>query len=283
MLPFKPSGVCAVGAVLLFTTLFFSCEKPRNNPLDPSGTSYQSPSADITSGPNEGQVVNSNVVTFQWSGNTENNLYRYVLSNYSDTSDWSVSTSAVFDLLDDTTYTFTLQTMYPEQNSIATYTRHFAVKAVKGPAVKFYKLKNTVATHGQFGLQVWIVGISTFFSARLKLAFNNNLLNLVSISGGSLVSGDGYSQLILPDFSSTTVIQNANSSGVIDVSTAVLSQSGSSGETVGGTGEVLHLIFGAIKAGSGSINVIQEDVRDSTNTSIALSSPSQSDSVIVSP
>ncbi len=283
MLRLRSSAVAAVAAVLLFTTVFISCERARNNPLDPGGSTYQPPSAEITLGPAEGQTVTSNSVEFRWSGNSDANLYRYVLTNYSDSSDWSASDSTNFNLLDDTTYTFTLQTKYPGESSIATYTRHFAVKSIHGPSLKFYRLKNTVALHGQFALQVWIVGISNFFSAQMKLTFDKSLLNLVSISGGSLVSRSGYSQAVLPDFSSATVIQAANSSGLIDVSTAVLSQNGTSGETIGGTGEVLRLVFSAIRAGRSSVNVSQGEVRDSTNTPVTLLSSSPSDSVIVSP
>ncbi len=250
--------------------LFFlsSCMKQFDNPLDPEGTAYTPPSVEITS-PGENEIVNSTSVTVSWVGNRpEANEYRYRLIGYSDWSQWTTSTGVTFDYLDDVEYTFEIEVRYKGQNDVRRFSRKFKVDGIKGPTLKFYRLRNVLSsTNREFTLEVWIEEVNRFKSGSFKVYFNPNDVLLVSVSKGDYVVNSGFEQIIVPDFSLQKTIDDANKEGYVEITTGILAQTGQSSVSLSGSGDIVKLKFVA-KALSGRFELRDIDLRDEDGNKI---------------
>ncbi len=253
--------------LLLF--LMISCVGEFKNPLDPESEAYEPPSVMITSGPAENEQINSTEVTFTWSGNKPGlNEFRYRLYGYSDEwSSWGTSTSARFDYLDDASYRFEIETRYRGGNDIRSVSRNFRVDAVKGPTLKLYKLKNLVQQGSEFTVQVWIEDISKFKTGSFRVEFDKSKISLVSVRNGDFVSSSGLGQIIVPDFSLTDIINQANTKGSFEVTTGVLALN-SAVLSLSGSGEIIKLSFKASSKGIGYIRLKDIDLRDESGNKI---------------
>ncbi len=251
-------------AILL---VFSSCMRQFDNPLDPEGSAYTPPSVEIIS-PNENQIVNSTSVTISWVGNKpEANEYRYRLVGYSDWSQWTTLTSATFDYLDDVEYTFEIEVRYRGQSDVRKFSRRFKVDGIKGPTLKFYKLKNVLTFSNQeFTIDVWIEEVSRFKSGGFKVYFNPSEALLVSISKGDYVRNSGFEQIITPDFSLQKTIDDANNKGYVEITTGILAKSQVS-VSLSGSGDIVKLKFVA-KALRGRFELRDIDLRDEDGNKI---------------
>ncbi|CUT04145.1 hypothetical protein [Candidatus Chrysopegis kryptomonas] len=251
-------------AVLL---LLSSCMKQFDNPLDPESAAYIPPSVEITS-PGENEIVNSTSVTVSWIGNKpEANEYRYRLVGYSDWSQWTTLTSATFNYLDDVEYTFEIEVRYKGQNDVRRFSRKFKVDGVKGPTLKFYKLRNVLTSSGQeFTIDVWIEEVNRFKSGSFKVYFNPNEALLVSVSKGDYVRNSGFEQIITPDFSLQKTIDEANTKGYVEITTGILATS-QGFVSLSGSGDIVKLKFVA-RAWSGRFQLRDIDLRDENGNKI---------------
>ncbi len=260
---------------LVFLTLvaslfvyFSSCLKEPQNPFDPSGKGYVPPSVEITSGPSEGETVNKTEVTFSWRGNSDLNEFRYKLEPYPIAwSNWTKSTSVTFYGLNDTSYKFLLETRYEGQTDVAKISRNFKVDAYKGPGLKLYPLYNYVINGSEFEVEVVIEDIPRFEAGSFRISFNKDYLYFVSIQGGDINSRYGVSQVILPDFSRLSIIQQANQLGYFNVTIGILPST--SVEYVS-SGSIAKLKFRALRTGSTSIMLTNEKIIDQNGMVFAL-------------
>ncbi|CUS76321.1 cohesin domain-containing protein [Candidatus Kryptobacter tengchongensis] len=243
--------------------LFSSCKREFHNPLDPESPAYIPPSVEIVS-PVENETINSTSVTILWFGNRPDvNEYRYRLIDYSDWSEWTNATSATFDYLDDVEYTFEIEVRYRGSTDVRRFSRKFKVDAVKGPTLKFYKLRNIVKLGNEFYISVWIEDINKFKSAGFKVDFNKDVLSFLSLQEGEFVLRSGLGQVIVPDFSLQRFIDEVNSKGEIEVTTGVFGNT-SVGSSLSGSGEIIKFKFKAKEIGEGyfelkDVNVLDED------------------------
>lgn len=229
--------------LLVLFLLFSSCTRQFDNPLDPESKAYVPPSVEIIS-PNEGELISSTSVTITWNGNRPDaNEYRFRLLEYSDWSDWSAITSATFSYLDDVEYKFEIEVRYKGQNDVRKFARIFKVDAVKGPTLKFYKLRNVVSSLNQdFTIQVWIEEVNKFKSGSFKVYFNKNELTFLGVEKGDFIKNSGFEQMIVPDFSLQKTIDEANNNGYVEITTEVLGTNPNLG-SLSGSGDIIKLKF----------------------------------------
>lgn len=227
----------------LLVLFFSSCVRQFDNPLDPESKFYSPPSVEITN-PQEGEVINSTSVTINWNGNRPDaNEFRFRLVNYSDWSNWTNITGATFDYLDDVEYTFEIEVRYKGQSEIRKSTRKFKVDGVRGPTLKFYKLRNVASSTGQeITVQVWVEDVNKFKSGSFKVYFDKSALVFTGLEKGDFVRQSGLEQIILPDFNLQKTIDEANNKGYVEVTTGVLA-TGSALTSLSGSGDIVKLKF----------------------------------------
>lgn len=147
------------------------------NPFDPDNPNYIEPTVDLTSGPQEGAILTTDVVTFQWQGNNENMQFRYsfddlVWSAYADIA------QVTFSNMDEFGHQFQLQGRYPSLAEGLVISRSFTVDAIQGPALYVFPKHKSITAGEQFQMELWldettnIAGLSTqliFAPAKLRI------------------------------------------------------------------------------------------------------------------
>ncbi len=246
----------AISLTLILFTLS-SCKKELSNPFDPESPNYESPSVRFVSGPGQNETITTSTVSFSWQGNSDINIFRYKLVGYKgndsiiyqDWTNWSKSKSVTFDYLDDLTYVFKLQTRYEDRPEIAEISSSFKVDWIKGPTLKFFKLKNDVLTGSEFNIEVWLEDVQGFKSGNFKVRFDRNALKFVGVQRGKFPQENRLDQVIVPDFGVQKVVDEVNSKGEVEITTGVMLSSSSSPSDppyLNGSGDIVVLKFRAL-------------------------------------
>jgi hypothetical protein len=262
--------------------IFSSCQKKEfSNPFDPTSPNYEPPSVKFISAPAENETISSSTVTFTWEGNSDINLFRYSLVGYKGNdsiiyqywTNWSKSKSVTFDNLDDLTYVFRLQTKYEDRPEIAEIKRSFKVDGIKGPTLKFFKLKNDVLTGNEFNIEVWLEDVQGFKSGSFKVKFDNSALRFVTLQKGRFPQDNRLDQVVVPDFGVQKVIDEANNKGEVEVTTGVMLSSSSlptDPPYLNGSGDIVVLRFRTLKTGQYSLHFGDVNILDYNGNQITL-------------
>ena len=252
-----------------FVFLQLSCQKNRDNPLDTGGNNYIPPSVTFTQGIQNGDTLTSNSITFSWQGNQSTNRYRYSLDGYllADPtgsilgwSPWTNVSTVSLSYLDDKTYTFSVQTMYEGGTDVKTIQRSFTVRAYQNPMIKLYPLRTVCTSLDNISLDVNLQNITDFFATSFSLSFDKTKLSLSSVSGGTVLTGSGYQSAILPDYSQSSVIADANAKGTMSVTVGILPLTGSQTGGINGSGNLLKLGFKILNTASGTAGLSIQNV-----------------------
>jgi hypothetical protein len=262
--------------------IFSSCQKKEfSNPFDPTSPNYEPPSVKFISAPAENETISSSTVTFTWEGNSDINLFRYSLVGYKGNdsiiyqywTNWSKSKSVTFDNLDDLTYVFRLQTRYEDRPEIAEIKRSFKVDGIKGPTLKFFKLKNDVLTGNEFNIEVWLEDVQGFKSGSFKVKFDNSALRFVTLQKGRFPQDNRLDQVVVPDFGVQKVIDEANNKGEVEITTGVMLSSSSLSTDppyLNGSGDIVVLRFRTLKTGQYSLDFGDVNILDYNGNQITL-------------
>ena len=197
-----------------------SCVRNLDNPVDPESSAYEPPSVTILQ-PEEGDTLTTNAVLVLWEGNNPRaNEFRYRLIDYSNWTEWVTYNSVLFDYLDDVSYRFEIEVRYKSQSDIKKFVRNFSVDAIKGPTLKFYKLRNVVGIDSQFTVGVWVEDVSQLKRSKFKIDFDSVKLSLLSVDRGAYPSERGVEQTIA--FNPSTREINTEFSGGISGSGEII-------------------------------------------------------------
>ena len=181
--------------ILALGLLFLSCEKIEpnlDNPQDPANPDYEPPTVSIIAGPTDGDTVETSTVEFEWEGNDIVSLYRYKFSDNSWT-DWTTETAAEFDYLDEGQYNFQVQSSYSTGDTSVVVTVSFVVDAVHGPALMFYPRRHIVGVGDTVTFHILAEEVENLTAAEFLLIFDPNIIEIVSLTEGTLLSGWGES------------------------------------------------------------------------------------------
>ena len=233
-----------------------------DNPDDPSSSDYVEPTLTITSGPEEGTIVNDHTVSFGWSGDARMQEYRYRITGQ-DWSPWSDVTTATFAYLDEGDLQFRLAGRRASGEELSASVG-FIIDAITGPALRFYPRRVTVAASGQFEVAVYAEEIDSLKGLKLVIGYDPAQLSLVTAeidTAGFLSRSNGQ----ILSFKS---IDNFDGSVTFD---AVLYAGDA--RSVSGTGPLARLVFRETTAQRGTLALTfgaLTSLRDDQNRTITL-------------
>ncbi|HKZ39571.1 MAG TPA: hypothetical protein VJ044_01335, partial [Candidatus Hodarchaeales archaeon] len=228
----------------------------------------------------------SNTLTFEWQSNSGGIEYRYRLEDsiavtVDELIDYTSMNRVTFELLDDGLYRFSVYVRHVGRTEFRTYERQFRVMAITGPILNFVKLKSSAQLNSETNVAVWIQDVDQFSSVSMKIRFDNAKINLKTVLAGDFVSPpDGFSQLIVPDFSDNSVLSAANTSGTINVAAVVLAGK-STGTAISGSMPILNFVFRGIGKGSSDLEIVEFELRDPTNKLIQINGRPQKARVVI--
>ena len=239
----------------------FACgELELDNPLDPDNPDFVEPETIILTGPAEGDTVNNSSVTFTWEGNEQAIEYSYSLNN-SPWSNWSSTTSATLNYLDEGNYFFQVKSRYASEDEDTTPAEiNFSVDAVHGPALRMYPLLTTTSVSQSTTVEVYMEDVENIMASEFNISYNPLLVTVESVTKGNLLENfNGESVMIYE-------VQTEGNSASITFNLGV-----AVGESAGisGTGSVVVIELMPVSIGSFDIDISTESTfRDNNNLEI---------------
>jgi hypothetical protein len=178
---------------------------PPDNPFDPGNPDYVSPEAEITSGPSEGEIIGNTSVTLVWEGNESATEYRYRF-DFLGWSEWDETTSTTFEYLDEGTHNFELmaRSVNGEEQSISTLL-DFGVDAVAGPAILIYPYMQSASPGDTVDFQIFAEEVSDLFAVECQIQFDDEILELIEVIDGDLLTEWGGTALSIQEVSESIV------------------------------------------------------------------------------
>jgi len=158
-----------------------------DNPVDPENPEYIPPILTITSGPLDGDILDTSAVTFTWDGNEDAMLFRYKFDE-NIWSSWHNAKSATFDYLDEREYQFRIQSKYTTGDTSQVVFVGFEIDAVKGPALMFYPRRKYLSQGSNGFIEIHAEEVFDFTAAEFVIEYDPSSISIESILEGSLFS-----------------------------------------------------------------------------------------------
>jgi hypothetical protein len=239
----------------------WSCEEAeffQDNPLDESNPDYVPPTVAFTSGPADGQTVDTPDITFNWEGNELITQYR-TKQNDAAWNDWNDATTLVWQYLDEGAYQLALQGRYDSGDTSGVVYISFIVDAVQGPALIFYPRAITTTVGSSVTFQVMAEEVTDFTAAQFNIGFDPSKLQILAVTQGPMLQISGES-IFNADYD--------NTAGSVSIITAAL---GGSQPSVDGTGVLMEL---ELKINAAGTSILEFDgtelFRDPNNNDITI-------------
>lgn len=232
--------------------------------------------------PAQGAVLTDNSVSFKWRGATSNYTFRYRLlfldrdnfpTTYLDWTNFTNTTEVTFNNLDEGKFRFEL---VPQSTGIIIdpLVREFFIDAVQGPSLLFFKASTTINLNAVDSISIWMEDVDSLTTFSAVISFDRTRLELLNVTNGQIASQNRMAQIILPDFSNASVINNFNSRGRIDIISAFLPElSGFSNNFVTGSGKVINLVFRGKARGQSNLTLTSLNMRKPTGEPINYNFP----------
>ena len=230
--------------LIIIASIFIACspaEKmvPPTNPFDPDNPDYELPEANVTGEIEDGEVLDTPVATLTWCGNSTAYEYSYRL-NENDWSDWTIDTFVTFNYLDEGNYQFdikarTSQTVPVEGTPIAF---HFAVDAVKGPAMMVCPRYKEVSVGEEFEIEILAEEVENVMGAEIELTFDPAIIEVKDVIYGAFMFDGGELSITFKE------IDNENGKAGV-----VLVRTSNTSPAVSGTGTLAVLEIKGLTSG----------------------------------
>ena len=207
------------------------------------------PSVKITRGPDEGEVLSTDQVTFEFKirdayGDTE---FSTRLDD-EDWSEWSDAPKVTYEHLEESalvgTHLFQVR-VRADAGEAESLLRHFEVDAVQGPALRLSPKALTTNAGQDIEIDVVVEEVDLMLAARVALNFDANKLELQRVEGLESFLGQHGGTIVQPD------AKMDNTNGTLDLSIGV---AGGTQAGVGGTGALARLVFRATTSGVAQIS-----------------------------
>lgn len=246
-----------VATLLLFTGVLAACDAMNpveeitfENPVDPSGDAFVSPTTTITGGPSDGSTVSTEEVTFTWEGNDNATLFQVRITGgeWDGTwGQWDTHTSLLIGFLDEVGYTFEVRSGYPSDSGDPVEIDEtpesvsFTVDAMQGPALRMTPTRLTESVNNTFSIEIIAEDVVDLTMTQITIRFNSSFIQYAdSYTYGSFLTGNGGSILEFPSY----VDQGA---GVVEFNFGI---AGANPPGVSGTGTIMTVFFRGTSSGS---------------------------------
>lgn len=227
-----------------------------DNPLDPENPEYIPPIVTITSGPVQGEVVNTSAITFTWEGNETAMLFRYKFDD-KNWSGWLSIMIQTFDYLNEGDHQFRVKSKYPTGDTSSLVEVTFVVDAVNGPALMFYPIRHITTQGSVVTFKILAEEVVNLTATEITIDFDPSALQVTSVTQGTMFK----------EISESLFFEDVNNQqGTISISSAVW---GGDKPSVNGTGDLAILEFRVIQKGTTTLLFDGSEVfRDPANNSI---------------
>jgi len=263
---------------ILFITVFIFVAGCNTNNL----VTNPPPFVEIVKGPADNSVISTEDISFSWKGSTNDYQFRYRLltldkdnfpTEYLGWTTYSSLNEVVFKKLNDSKFKFEVQ---GKSSGIEArpVSRTFTINAFIGPAFTFFKNETIMNVGDTASIGIWMEDIDSLSAATIVTSFDKSSLQVVSVLNGRIAEKNRLSQFILPNYELPSVLLDANSSGKLNISTAVLQGIGSLNKSsVSGSGVLINIVFMSIQKGETTLQITSSDTRKIDGTKINTNPP----------
>jgi plastocyanin len=244
--------------IALSAILFWTCgeEFQPANPLDPETPDYESPEVIFVDSISEGDTLETETVTFGWTGNELVTAYRYKLDD-NDWSAWTADTTATLDYLDEGDHNVSIQSSYSSGDTSSVASVSFVVDAVTGPALMFYPRRHIASVGETVTFQILAEEVEDLTAAEFTISFDPADLEIISITQGSMFTESGES-----------IFHAENGPGTLTILTAIL---GGENPSVSGTGDLVTVEVSVVQTGETELTFDGSEVfRDPDNNNVSI-------------
>ncbi len=221
------------------------------------------PFVEITNGPENGEILNVNYVSFSWIGSDNSIEFKYRLLTldednfptvYYDWSQYSKTTDATFDNLDESKYRFEVMARSQGQEE-GPVTRVFTIDAFRGPTMSFFKTETEMSVGDTTYIDTWLEDVDSLTAVHMVIAFDPDYLQFLGVEKGDFPERENFELITVPNFSDSSVIEEVNTLGKIEINTALLATIYTLPRiSITGSGSLLRLKFRALTSGSTKLN-----------------------------
>ncbi|MFC1499823.1 cohesin domain-containing protein [Candidatus Zixiibacteriota bacterium] len=177
-------------------------ETELENPIDPeTPETYVAPETTIVSGPEDGSTISTSTTTITFDSNAD--LYQWNLRgtdwNSAGWSDWSATTSATLEYLNEGEYDFLVRSAYDpgegEPTAIDTSAAvvTFFVDAIAGPALRMSPLLIEPETGVGFEIEIIAEEVTDLMAVKAVISFDPSLMTVEGIQEGDFLTSTGGS------------------------------------------------------------------------------------------
>lgn len=253
-------------ALITIASIFFACSPnddlvPPTNPFDPDNPDYELPHASITGTISYGEVIDTTSVTLFWNGNATAYEYSYRL-NENDWSDWTIDTFVTFHYLDEGGYQFDIKARTNQTVPVEGTPRafHFAVDAVKGPAMMVCPRYKEVSVGEEFEIEILAEEVENVMGAEIELTFDPSIIQVKDVIYGAFMFDGGELSITFKE------IDNENGKAGV-----VIVRISNSNPTVSGTGTLAILEITGLSVGTTKIEFTDNcTFRDENNNIVEI-------------
>lgn len=235
----------------------------------------------FVSGPIDNEVLLNDKVAFSWKGASADYTFRYrVLSIDSDNFpstylDWTVFsklTEVSLNNLDEGKFRIEVEGRSGSLTEIIK--REFTIDAVQGPSLLFFKTQTTLRVGLQDSIGIWMEDVDSLAAYSVVIVFDKSKLEFMGLRPGLYVTQQKFKQIIVPDYNNPDILAFANSTGRIDINTALLTDLGSyPNKSISGSGRILNLVFRGRARGTSGIEITSLSLKSPSRASIQFKPP----------
>ncbi len=235
-----------------------------SNPMDPSDPDFEPPAVTFIQAPEDGQIVDTCFVQFEWEGNQPSMNFSYRIDD-KNWSEWSTDHLIEYPLLDEGSHTFEIKSRY--YNSVESdypQTVSFTVDDIQGPALWIYPRLIEVSIGEQFSVEVMVEDVTDLAVAKIVIEFDEDLLDATGMqiydTEDAFLRSNGGTIIFFHDYD--------YENGIITIETGVATGSPPS---VSGSGAIVKIFFIGRYTGQGQITINNaSEFRRPDNTSIPI-------------
>ena len=255
--------------LIILSAFIISCKKMPPEPdcdpdKDPECMGYNNPKAQFLIAPTNGQIIDTNMISFKWTGVNTNSNFSYKLSNNNEYSAWTKTREIIYNCLSDGDYTFYVKEKYPNGHIQETETYvSFTIDHIFGPGIVLEQQCIETMVDDTFNVFVSLEDVEAALGVKVFISFKPEIINLIHIDLLSGIISESLSDVV----SKISKIDTVNINGLIEINIARFGGDAGSADKK----YIARLKFRAIAPGNTEIILNRNSaIRDESNDTIEI-------------